>query len=364
MMVIPVKEVINLFVTLSVWFLVLLGVTHLIYHRYFRFISISNLSSCMVMAAGFFLLICLPSFAWPHFVLQIASFELAIVWIYLIMGVAQAAIESPSLSIEHPANRLAMGASVTATAILALLLDKSEPLLHGSIIFLSMVAIFWLIAYLLVIGQWIYKFIVNQAKLYVSQLILLSTIALQMCVLMEGELFHRVIPAWMYQVFILMGCVLYVFGFFAIARYFLFTRFKRILICLSGVSTLLYSAMAMTAMAMLMTGKYPDWMIELAWWWTVLLFVLIEGLELNRLFTRIKLKGFKKALFVYHPSQWLRIFSLTTLYGFASMRLHSNLSFGGYFLTILFIFEYVIMINCLVKRNSWLRARTLKHSLP
>lgn len=358
------KEVINLFVTLSVWFLVLLGITHLIYHRYFRFISISNLSSYMIMGVGLFLLVCLPNFAWPHFVLQIGSFELAIIWIYLIMGVAQAAIESSSLSIEHPQNRLAMGASVTATAILALLLDKSEPLLHGSILFLSMVAIFWLIAYLLVIGQWIYQFIAHKTKLYVSQIILLSTIAIQVCVLMEGELFHRIIPGWMYQGFILVGYGFYVFGFIAIARYFLFTRYKHVLVCLSGASTLLYSAMAMTGLAMLMTGQYPDWMIALAWWWTVFLFVLIEGLELNRLFARIRLKGIKKALFVYHPSQWLRIFSLTTLYGFASMHLHNGLSMGGYFLTILLIFECVIMINCLIKKNSYLGIHTLKHHLP
>src|SRR3990167_5759193 len=129
----------NFFIKLSFLFVVLLTITQVLYYRFFRLITPVVTSGCFVLGAGAFLWLCLPEFGLPHFIMQIAALELAIIWVYLILGIAQSAIENV-MPFHCAEEWLALGSWVAGTAIIALLLDKVEPLLHGSILFLAMVA--------------------------------------------------------------------------------------------------------------------------------------------------------------------------------------------------------------------------------
>jgi hypothetical protein len=323
------------------------------------------------MGAGAYLWLCLPEFGLPHFIMQVAVLELAIIWVYLAMGLAQAAIDG-HLTL-NAINRISLGTWVAGTAAIGLLLDKVEPLLHGSILFLAMVAMLLQFIYLVILWKRVRIFFERRGRMHVNSFILCATIAIQMCVLLELELFHRGIPVWIYQASILLGVIFYAVGFYGFLKNFLFVRTKSRNVCLSAKNTMLYSAAAVTGLAILVTGVFPVWLIYAVFLWATVVFVVVEAVEINRIVLSARKKGFIKMLCRYKHSDWLRIFSLSVFYAFglslgqglmANWMVALMMYIGLYILTVLFLLECFISIYTLSKENSCLAVVKVKHAVP
>lgn len=357
-------EIIGFFIKLSFLFIFLLAVTHLVYHRFLHSAQPTVLSGSFIMGTGAYLWLCFPEFRLPHFVMQIAVLELAIIWVYMILGMAQQAIDG-RLNLEKRADRLSLGIWVVGTAIVGLLVDKVEPLLHGSILFMALVVLILGAAYFIFIGKWLITYLSTGAKSYVNSIVLCATITIQMCVWFEIELFQHPLPVWLYQSVIMLGLLFYAVSYVGLMKYFLFVRRKYRFICFLPRSTLIYSSTAVTGLVVVLSHAFSDLFLSIIWYWTVIMFFAVESIELNRFMLAIKKKGFSSVMMRYESSQWIRIFSFAMFYAFALTHYHANtevglftfIMFAGlYSLSILFILQCAVAWRGLYKEKLRLTA--------
>lgn len=81
-----------------------------------------------------------------------------------------------------------------------------------------------------------------------------------------------------------------------------------------NTNCIIHGALSITGVAWFnLTGTVSP--VLIAYWWVVfLLFVLVEFVEVYRAFKRVKHFGVHRGLWVYHPSQWARIFTFGMFY--------------------------------------------------
>lgn len=80
----------------------------------------------------------------------------------------------------------------------------------------------------------------------------------------------------------------------------------------------MHGAISISGLAAATTGSLPYSTIFILWIWVLFWFILVEALELGRVFVRIRRYGIRKAIFTYDVSQWSRNFTFGMLYAFTA----------------------------------------------
>lgn len=347
-------------------FIVLFLISQLAYYLFFRPIKPSMMSGAIVMALAIFAITCLPNFELPFLLVLILALELLIVWFYVGFSLIQAYLID-ELHHKELATNLALGTWSAGTALLAFLLDQLQPILHGFIILFGILAIVLWLVYFFIIAQWFIATFVKRIATPVNGMVFLATVSTQCVVMVIDRLFGGDIGDWFYQCIVSVGYLLYFAGFFLLILYFV--KQYRISFKWSAANTLFYGAMALNGLAIInLNSEIPLWIIHATWWWTIISFVLITGIEIYFWVRRALNQESRKNLFKYATSQWLRLFSICSFYGFAWAYYHQHYNestflswiadYGHYALLVLYLLEGVLWVKYLFSMH---RAAAIKH---
>jgi hypothetical protein len=334
--------------------LVLLLISHCVY----RFVCQSRppviASGSIIMALGVFVLYVLPAFTMSHAAIWFVSMEVFIIWVYLAFNLAQAYLHG-ELSLHLPKS-LGIGTWVAGTVLMALLFDQVEHTLHGFIVLFAMAAFVLWLFYLGPLLQWIIHGIVRgnikrQRYFAVNGKILLGAISTQAIVLLLYEFFHANVPTIIYQILIILGLCFYFVGCYALMNYWLNVRHRYWITVWPSNNCMIYSAMALVTLVLLETQLFPRWLTHIAWWWTIISFVFVAALEMARAYVRLQKKGIS-GIWVYHTSQWVRIFAFGMVYGmtvfYHNQRYADNdlvmaiINYGHYIVAIFLVLEIIL----------------------
>jgi hypothetical protein len=94
--------------------------------------------------------------------------------------------------------------------------------------------------------------------------------------------------------------------------------------------------------------------IHFIWTLALIVFFIVECIEISRFFKRIKKEGVKKGILIYDVTQWSRIFTFAMFYTFTSLiHFHESmlgvvrsliLSAGIWFIIALLIMEVILSL--------------------
>ncbi|OLN21736.1 hypothetical protein BTO30_13275 [Domibacillus antri] len=280
----------------------------------------------MIMAIGIFLIDAAPRFDIPFvFPAYLIDFSLFAIWLILIFSFMRAAFKGVFRRryLTHPVQSFAVGTWVASTSILCLVLYYHYPFFKN-IIFTIAVLNTGLLVFYLSLCLKCYK-VIFSANYYerVHGIVFLSTVSTQSLIILFNTLFEHPILLNMSRAAILIGLIFYFVNFALMIVRFKSFHSHQLSDGWKNTNCIVHGAMSITGIASIISGALPMKLIFFMWIWAAVLFVIIEGIELRRLYVRLNKYSFNEAIGRYHVSQWARNFTFGTFYFFT---LNINLS--------------------------------------
>jgi hypothetical protein len=203
-------------------------------------------------------------------------------------------------------------------------------------------------------------------------IVLLTTVATQAVALPAFRLFPEVtIVHGAAAVAMGFGAACYVVGAVLIIRRYVAGSRWQLVTDWDNTNCVLHGALSITGLTAVISGLFG--MRELAPFWaaTLMVFVVVEAIEVARLVVRVRALGWWQGVFVYDVSQWARNFTFGMFYAFtAALEGHFALSsrypaidvladailaFGQYIVLALLLAELVLMGWCYVGARTGVR---------
>lgn len=298
------------------YFFILFFISGLIHRAYKKEPRTQTADASIVMAIGIFSFDALPRIPFiPEVIKQFIILELLVICFYLIMSYREQYRDGYlSRSIQLKKNQFGVGTWVAGSSLLAVLLLQTIPCFHF---------IAWGCALIAVLIWLVYApcSCINLARLVVKLdrvnigIILLPTVSTQAIALLCYSLFST-LPPLLYQTLIHLGYILYLTGFFLIARYLFSLSCKRLILGWNSTNSILHGALSISGLAATTTAALNDKLIIGTWFITTSLFFLVESIALVKSIYRFKASGFIRGLFVYDATQWARVFTFGMYYTF------------------------------------------------
>lgn len=341
-------------------FLLLLVITQLIYMQVFKNVTPTLASGSIVMALGVFALYVLRNLNFPYSMMLYVTLEILIIGLYIGLILTQAILDD-EIQLKETSDELALGTWVVGIVFIILLLNQIEHTLLGFIALLSIIGFSLTTYYFIILGRWYWIYFKKQTQLQVNGLILLITVSLQSIAILLATLFQDSISNYIFQAIIFAGLLFYVLGIFCLFHYLFVSRSKHFAVSWSNENAINYGALSVTGLAMIVTNAFPDYMVIITWYLTLIIFILSESLDLIRLMLRFSKKDFYQAVCIYHSSHWMRLFALGVFYAFNSFYLEYNYSinpiakfivdYGQYVIACLLLFEMIILIQYIKQKE-------------
>jgi hypothetical protein len=274
------------------------------------------------------------------------------------------------LHYSNPINRFGIGTWVAGTSICGILLDKQ----------FNEWGVFVKILLCMNIGLWaLYIWISLRALVDVIKkrlthrvhgVLLLTTVSTQSIVLLASTVYKGV-PESIALFFTIFGISFYIVSALLIIKRYSKLGSWSIRMDWNNTNCILHGALSITGLACLVSHLLTKQSVMILWICAAIVFLVIEIVELVRLFIRIKYDGWKQAMFVYDVSQWSRVFTFAMFYTFTYLSQSNSSSFpfyvqrliiisGIWVIFTLVIFEIGLVVKSIVenyprkwrKRNS------------
>lgn len=217
-----------------------------------------------------------------------------------------------------PINRFGIGTWVAGTSICGILLDKH---FHDFIIVSKVLTFSNLCLWIIYIAISIKTLIHFQNEQLIKRahgILLLTTVSTQSLVLLLNTDFSP-IPKVINLSLIVFGVMFYCFNvFFIIKRYWNKSFTRDLATQWNNTNCILHGALSITGLACVTSKTMNDQVITIIWLCATAMFVMVECIEICRIFKRIKLFGLRKGIFIYDVSQWSRLFTFAMFYTFTS----------------------------------------------
>lgn len=290
-------------------FAILLLFTHLLYLLFFRKIEVSIMNGSILMGISVTLMYAFSLYKTPLVIQVIITYELMIVWLYLIFEIIQQILRGESL--RNFSERVLIGTWVTATVFSALVLDQAEPYLLGVLTLLVITALIMWLGYIMVFFEWIYRF-VTKHKNNATNFDFFFVIATASIIILFQEFFHEDIPQWVYELAIDFSMIIYFICLLSLFyNHVLYKKSKQQTTQSLG---LYYSSLAAIGLAGVLTLAIPEQLLYVLWQITLTLF------SINMLVKLIyHCWHFDVNLIHYNPLRWFGIFNVAIFYGFTLM---------------------------------------------
>ncbi len=287
-------------------------------------------SGAIAMAIGIFVLGALQQMPFPVKLLtQLLTIEGLIVWGFIVASYVRSYQHGTfHLHTDNPVGCFAVGTWVAGTAVLCRLTDIVLPqwrLLTLALALLTVLIWLWFLA--LIVGK-LPIILPRPADLKVTGVILLAVVSTQSVILMIEQLFPQQVPGWLLLLLISLGCAFYIVGLILIVRRYREQKGWRLTDDWDNTNCILHGAMSITGLAAVESKVVPTDLIVAIWGWVMIVFMVVEAIELARLRARIHAFGWQRGVFSYAASQWARNFTFGMFYAF-TLRLHNGLGLAG-----------------------------------
>jgi Voltage-dependent anion channel len=270
-------------------------------------------------------------------------------WVSFIFSFFIASLDGKFKNIHYSnvINRFGIGTWVAGTSICGILFYKQFPnwgLISIIIAFINIVL--WLIY----IGISIKTFIeITRTKSFqnVHGILLLTTVSTQSIVLLLNTVF-RDFPDSINLSLLFLG-----FSFYLVCVFFILFRYIKNTWSIerdwNNTNCILHGALSISGVACFITGIISIDIIRWIWRAALIIFIVVEAIELLRLFRRIKQYGYREGIFIYDVTQWSRVFTFAMFYTFTSL-IHTRLFIGSYVInTILNSGVWVVIILLMIE---------------
>ncbi|WP_148361276.1 TDT family transporter [Bacillus timonensis] len=263
------------------------------------------------------------------------------------------------LHIKNPVNRFGIGTWVAASSICGILLyifnDWFVPAMVISIVNFGL----WLF-YIVISVFAFYEIHKNDAYHKVHGILLLTTVSTQSMILLINTIYPNV-PIYLNTCLLLIG-----FLFYATGVYFIGKRYIRkswsIQDDWNNTNCILHGALSISGIACIVSGTVNSTVIAILWILVLVIYLIVEMIEVIRLYTRIKHLGIKKGILIYDVTQWSRIFTfamfdtftfrLQTDIAVISHIRHFVLSFGIWVILTLIVIEVLLSMRHMLRLHQ------------
>jgi len=188
-------------------------------------------------------------------------------------------------------------------------------------------------SYLVLIGRNYYKIFKQRDRLFKQThgVLLLAAVATQSIVVSGNGLFHFNFPPYLSIILITLGVIFYFIGLILILVRYLWLNPGTLSDDWQNTNCIIHGAMSITGLASVLSHVVNVNIMALIWLWIVIAFLIVETIEIIRIFKRINRYGIKKGIFKYSTSQWSRNFTFGMFLTFTI-----NFSLAGSFLNNFF----------------------------
>jgi hypothetical protein len=268
------------------------------------------------------------------------------------------------LHYSNPINRFGIGTWVAGTSICGILLDKQ----------FSEWALFVKFLLCLNIGLWAFYIWISLRALAVvfkkclthrvHGVLLLTTVSTQSIVLLASTA-YKSLPVSIALFFTMFGVSFYIISALLIIKRYSKLGTWSIRIDWNNTNCILHGALSITGLASLVSHLLTKQSVVMLWICVAIVFLIIEMVELCRLFARIKYDGWKQAIFVYDVSQWSRVFTFAMFYTFTylskSFYVQNLIIISGIWVILaLVLFEIGLIVKSIVENypRKWRKRST------
>ena len=228
----------------------------------------------------------------------------------LLMDIKKGAFYNNHL--KDPINSFTIGTWVAATSVIILNITYHFPNLSSVSTILYMIDfLIWLFYLGIIIRNYsIYirkpKFIEN-----VNGVIVLSCVSTQSLVIGGETIFKAEFPIEFAFLLIVVGAIFYIISLTLIGRslYLMKNTLKTAILNWKTTNCTIHGALSITGLALIVTFSFLEKWLIYYWVIVTVVFCIVESIEGVRSIFRIQQFGIKDALFIYHPTQWVRNFT-------------------------------------------------------
>jgi hypothetical protein len=323
------------------------------------FITSTSVGS-IIMAIGIFTLYALQNLPFNNlFVTRLITLELLIIWCYITSSILALYLNGGFTDlIRGTNNKLGIGTWVAGTAVLGILFLKEFPSFFIVIYALVLLALSLWVTYLWLVFRNLQLILFKKIKIH-SGIILLSVVSTQSIVLLINSLFYNNELIYLNYILIILGFLFYLVGLIIIVKYFYSLRMMRLILSWSNNNSIIHGALSISGLACLVVGTIENNFINLIWLVTTLLFLLVEGMSLIKIYYRIKISGFMNGACLYHMSQWSRNFTYGMYYAFTVSAVAHHLSFNLVASTVSKYGQYIVLFMLLIEIFLFLRHKLI-----
>ncbi|WP_281975185.1 hypothetical protein [Halobacillus litoralis] len=321
-------------------------------------------SGAIVMALGVFL-----QGAMNHFLNQTAGRWF--VFAYLLLSIAiysklfRQVFQKGFLTslLKNPVNSFVLGSWIAGFSVLSIVLERYLPLLHFMVAALAVVnSLLWV--------MFLYICFMNFKQLWARPafhathgVVLLSAVATQSVVILWNELFPSLPDIFSLSAFAL-GGLFYIGGLILIFKRYLETDWS-LTEDWTNTNCIIHGGLSITGLAIVSTKMFQGEILLYYWMLVLIIFCLVEGLEVVRAIKRIRQKGWRKGVFSYNVSQWSRNFTFGMFYAF-TMVMHENASYKKHLYDFhehfLSVWAWVVLIALVIEIVLWGGEKVLKRN--
>ncbi|MFD2193219.1 hypothetical protein [Oceanobacillus bengalensis] len=295
-----------------------------------------------------------PSFFQSAFAKIIPTIILAI-WISFIFSIVLSYFNGRfrELHVRNAVNRFGIGTWVAASSICGILVSKhfTEWGIIAKVL-CCLNVMFW-IFYIIICIKAFFEIHHNHLMKNSNGIFLLTTVSTQSIILMLHTVFGE-IPKMITISLLFIGL-----GFYLISATFIIRRYVTnqwaIETDWNNTNCILHGALSISGLVCIVSGIAPEKVLMLLWIFTLVVFLIVECLELCRIYKRIVTYGLKKGMLIYDVSQWSRVFTFAMFYTFTSLiHLTSSqftmiqsiiLQFGIWVVLLLILSEIILSVK-------------------
>lgn len=226
----------------------------------------------------------------------------------------------------NPINRFGIGTWVAGTSICGILLHKQFSDWDLVIKFILCMNVGLWVFYISICLRALVEVFKRSLTENVHGVLLLTTVSTQSIVLLASNVYQG-LPTFAAISFIVFGVCLYIFNALLIIKRY--SKPGTWFICKDWNNTncILHGALSITGLGCLVSHLLTRNSVIPIWICAMAVFLIVEVIELYRLFSRIKNYGWKQAVFIYDVSQWSRVFTFAMFYTFTYLSQSNDSSF-------------------------------------
>ncbi|WP_085507430.1 hypothetical protein [Thalassobacillus devorans] len=316
---------------------------------------INPASGAIVMALGIFL-----HGVMSHFLSQSAERWFALTFLFLAIVIYSKLVQqffqkdflTPFLN--NPVNSFVIGSWIAGFSVLGIVLENYTPLLHSLAVGVAVInSCLWV--FFIYVSMKNFKRLWQRPTFHATHgVVLLSAVAAQSLVVLWEKMFPGLPDLVSLSAFGL-GVFFYANGLMLILKRYLSTDWS-LIEDWTNTNCIIHGGLSITGLAMITTNLLDGLLLYYYWLVVLIVFCLVEGVEVLRAIKRIQQKGWKEGIFTYHISQWSRNFTFGMFFAFTmAMRKNSydgNLlhEFHHFFLPVLAL---MVLLALLIEVTLW-----------